>query len=647
MGVGIGLEPVAHRSDPSHPAWLVKGLYEKSAANVAGVRLGDIVVGILGHPAPVQEQELGFKGRPGVIATGLSAQQMADLFKGPAGTSLELLLERTELLELPRDINTSLAPMVVILRAMDASKSENNVQVAVYNLLGYLVTHQPIAILFGATGGMDVMCRSIAAQLQNASCISLAIGVLQNLLAVKSLVSDFLAAYGVEIIVKCLINYPADGGIQKRLCCCLWYCAQSEEGATRICRVGAIRALVTALANVPGFAPEVGSTICRFVCSIMIRVDSMGMGTSIVDEGAIPKILRAVSFLNMSARQNAGELELEIAFSLLDQIAPNNLSLLRAGGAKKVLDDVLRSPTVTMSPTTKRLAKSLLVALDTLEARSDEPPLTVSGLKWLDIGANPPVHGRELFNEQLAEALQSASEFKRWEWDSFGISDLSKDDYIKSKDTYFKPLFSDAEDLNIDVHVVEVRHVPPWMKAPRFEVRVGTRNDKKVSQTVSTVQNARELRPEPYTSHTGQESLKIEMDENLKLEVQRTVWHGQLTIVLCENRQAGGEASNEASSSEYVVVFPIPKLAAASKVKGWYVLHAPGVSYVSSSHAENEAPQVKMEIAVEKVAAMPKLLTRLGSEKWREMDQKSFKAAAKKTLKAMNSQKSMRSIGGR
>ena len=62
---------------------------------------------------------------------------------------------------------------------------------------------------------------------------------------------------------------------------------------------------------------------------------------------------------------------------------------------------------------------------------------------------------------------------------------------------------------------------------------------------------------------------------------------------------------------------------------------------VSSAKAAKAVESLEEGVSLEKVA----FLTRPGSEKWREMDQRSFKAAAKKTFKAMTRQQSTRSVG--
>ena len=63
----------------------------------------------------------------------------------------------------------------------------------------------------------------------------------------------------------------------------------------------------------------------------------------------------------------------------------------------------------------------------------------ISGLKWIDIGAEQLVDGVELSNDKLAGALQSKLEFAPDEWNEFGITELREEHFIKSGDKYFKP----------------------------------------------------------------------------------------------------------------------------------------------------------------------------------------------------------------
>lgn len=60
-------------------------------------------------------------------------------------------------------------------------------------------------------------------------------------------------------------------------------------------------------------------------------------------------------------------------------------------------------------------------------------------LKWVNVGANRPVEGRELFYPKLASALKNSTEFTEEEWTAFGITDVRYGDYILSSGEYFQP----------------------------------------------------------------------------------------------------------------------------------------------------------------------------------------------------------------
>jgi hypothetical protein len=62
------------------------------------------------------------------------------------------------------------------------------------------------------------------------------------------------------------------------------------------------------------------------------------------------------------------------------------------------------------------------------------------GSEWKNVGAEKPEGGRELSNVNLATALASKKKFSVHEWEEFGITDLGKDDHIKSNAFYFKPV---------------------------------------------------------------------------------------------------------------------------------------------------------------------------------------------------------------
>ena len=61
------------------------------------------------------------------------------------------------------------------------------------------------------------------------------------------------------------------------------------------------------------------------------------------------------------------------------------------------------------------------------------------GFKWKETDSEASSRGTEFKNESLAKALESQVEFKKEEWDTFEVDNLSNDSYIKVGDTYFKP----------------------------------------------------------------------------------------------------------------------------------------------------------------------------------------------------------------
>ena len=70
-----------------------------------------------------------------------------------------------------------------------------------------------------------------------------------------------------------------------------------------------------------------------------------------------------------------------------------------------------------------------------------------SHLKWESTGKEKPSEGRELTNPKLSEALASKPDFRREEWDTFGIQDLHTGDFIKSYDSYFKLVHEKFKDI--------------------------------------------------------------------------------------------------------------------------------------------------------------------------------------------------------
>ena len=49
------------------------------------------------------------------------------------------------------------------------------------------------------------------------------------------------------------------------------------------------------------------------------------------------------------------------------------------------------------------------------------------------------MEGRELKNPELANALQTKTEFTPDEWDDFEIGDVRENDFVNSRNTYFTP----------------------------------------------------------------------------------------------------------------------------------------------------------------------------------------------------------------
>ena len=59
--------------------------------------------------------------------------------------------------------------------------------------------------------------------------------------------------------------------------------------------------------------------------------------------------------------------------------------------------------------------------------------------QWQNVGTTKPTTGRELSNSKLATELQRKLDFTPEEWESYGITDVAADDFIKAGDSYFKP----------------------------------------------------------------------------------------------------------------------------------------------------------------------------------------------------------------
>ena len=87
----------------------------------------------------------------------------------------------------------------------------------------------------------------------------------------------------------------------------------------------------------------------------------------------------------------------------------------------------------------RKQAKRYAKKLEDKIAREAGQQGSASGLMWRKAGDTKPVHGRNLENSELAEALTRKIEFRQQEWDKFGIKDLCIDDFVKSGESYFQP----------------------------------------------------------------------------------------------------------------------------------------------------------------------------------------------------------------
>ena len=73
-----------------------------------------------------------------------------------------------------------------------------------------------------------------------------------------------------------------------------------------------------------------------------------------------------------------------------------------------------------------------------------------SGLKWQNVGDIEPMTGRELKNQELANALTNKTEFTEFtkqEWEQIGIENLGMDHFVKSGANYWKPVTSWGAEL--------------------------------------------------------------------------------------------------------------------------------------------------------------------------------------------------------
>ena len=62
-----------------------------------------------------------------------------------------------------------------------------------------------------------------------------------------------------------------------------------------------------------------------------------------------------------------------------------------------------------------------------------------SGLRWDDVGTQPPQGGTELDHASLSEALSQRKTFTEQEWTLFRIQNLQMNHFIKSGDSYYRP----------------------------------------------------------------------------------------------------------------------------------------------------------------------------------------------------------------
>jgi hypothetical protein len=79
--------------------------------------------------------------------------------------------------------------------------------------------------------------------------------------------------------------------------------------------------------------------------------------------------------------------------------------------------------------------------IDRVEIRKEFERLEI-GLRWKNVGLNKPDAGLEINNDGLLTALtlaQGRIEFNTKKLDSFNLSELCHDSYIRVNNTYFKP----------------------------------------------------------------------------------------------------------------------------------------------------------------------------------------------------------------
>ena len=104
-------------------------------------------------------------------------------------------------------------------------------------------------------------------------------------------------------------------------------------------------------------------------------------------------------------------------------------------------NDILEPPPRDTSRIVSQLGPWRECAVDvSRDTLSDRGQIAPSGLKWRNAGTTRPTQGRELDNHALSTALASKTELTPSQWESYGVNDLTHDDFIKVGSTFFKPV---------------------------------------------------------------------------------------------------------------------------------------------------------------------------------------------------------------
>ena len=92
----------------------------------------------------------------------------------------------------------------------------------------------------------------------------------------------------------------------------------------------------------------------------------------------------------------------------------------------------------------------------------------IPGLTWEDVGSERPGTGTEITCEALAHALQQRLEFSEDELDTFQVSALSNDCFIKSGEKYFRPVAAVSDALHGEGGEAgeEVEELDEWQGPP-------------------------------------------------------------------------------------------------------------------------------------------------------------------------------------